>query len=325
MSRAVEEIEVALAEFLSEHGSALGLGTGPFSTSYVANPGGFMNANFTVRSGTAAWHCKLAHPETRHELYRCWELREPLRLRYHSPEALAWFDLDDVGRGGAIFEHVEGRRASHTACPEVWPVVSSSLEELRRDPELRASLHPGRAPRPCSEFLEATSLAMLEADIGETRVHAHCPPFIEAHFWEWATDQVEEIRRLAKRSAAFHVPADSVVHGDLWEGNVLVGPDRWWIVDWDDLDLGDPAKDRTDWWWNVRSLPQPADRALAARLPLWQRARLLVEAVDPLADWAEAVVAPDELRQSMRDAARDTHRVGLARYLDRYPPPDRGR
>ena len=163
---------------------------------------------------------------------------------------------------------------------EVWPVVSSSLEELRRDPELRASLHPGRAPRPCSEFLEATSLAMLEADIGETRVHAHCPPFIEAHFWEWATDQVEEIRRLAKRSAAFHVPADSVVHGDLWEGNVLVGPDRWWIVDWDDLDLGDPAKDWTDWWWNVRSLPQPADRALAARLPLWQRARLLVEAVD---------------------------------------------
>ena len=28
-----------------------------------------------------------------------------------------------------------------------------------------------------------------------------------------------------------------------WYGNVLLDGDRWWITDWDDLKIGDPAHD----------------------------------------------------------------------------------
>ena len=41
---------------------------------------------------------------------------------------------------------------------------------------------------------------------------------------------------------SFSRPAESPVHGDLWQDNILVADDgRIRIIDWDDLALGDPA------------------------------------------------------------------------------------
>ena len=54
-------------------------------------------------------------------------------------------------------------------------------------------------------------------------------------------DETDRLQETADSIEAFHAPASDAVHGDLNEGNVVVTPNAWFVVDWDDLALGDPA------------------------------------------------------------------------------------
>ena len=317
MIRSVDQIRATLAAWLASEGVACGVGDGPYELSYVPNPGGFVNANFTVASTSARWHCKLVHREAVAGHRRSWELRELLADRYAAPRMLVWIELEGA-LCGTVSEHVPGRRADRAADAALWPVVHALACDLHADAELAHVLGTPGGAGTCREYLESTWLGMLEADIAETRPHESAPPFVDRTFWEWAVEEVDRIRRLAARAAAFDEPADAPVHGDLHDANVLVGPDSWWIIDWDDLELGDPAKDLADWWYGMEGAMPSFPPFLAARLPLWRRTRLLVDVVDPLADWAEARVAPPDVRERMRGASREVHDAALRRYLDTY-------
>ena len=81
-------------------------------------------------------------------------------------------------------------------------------------------------------------------------------------------------------------PVHAAVHGDPWHENWLVAPDRLWLLDWEDLSVGDPVVDdailRHD---ALGTDPQhwPHTRAHAVA----RRALLLDAAVDVAADWVE--------------------------------------
>jgi aminoglycoside phosphotransferase (APT) family kinase protein len=47
----------------------------------------------------------------------------------------------------------------------------------------------------------------------------------------------------ASCTTSFHDPAVEAVHGDLNEKNVLITSNNWFVIDWDDPVLGDPAVD----------------------------------------------------------------------------------
>jgi aminoglycoside phosphotransferase (APT) family kinase protein len=108
------------------------------------------------------------------------------------------------------------------------------------------------------------------------------------------------------------------VHGDLWAGNILVVGSRFFIVDWDDLAVGDPLKDYVDLTQGAHvEVPGEGNAAAAERLALWRRARLLLELVDPLADWSEAgSVLADPT--SVRAAKRSAHEAAKRTYLEIY-------
>ena len=136
--------------------------------------------------------------------------------------------------------------------------------------------------------------------------------------------ETDFLRRVALESAAFDEPVSSAIHGDLWFGNVLIDNDRWWIIDWDDLKIGDPAHDMSlilftalD---NSRSASRwlsDRDAAFAERFQLYARAALLTFVIDPIADWIFAESFPD-VRDASRAHREALHRWALARYRNLY-------
>ena len=118
------------------------------------------------------------------------------------------------------------------------------------------------------------------------------------------------------------------VHCDPWLNNLLwVSREEWYLVDWDDLRIGDPAADlaalcgpTAD---DLRplkldpgSLPGLSE-AERERLPLLGRATLLDWVIDPVADWVEADAAP-ELAPMVREEKERVHRAALREYEQRY-------
>ena len=159
-------------------------------------------------------------------------------------------------------------------------------------------------------------------------IAASPPPFVGPSLVQWMHDESDRLRRAIESHEAFDEPLDTPVHGDLWLNNIhWVDAGEWYVLDWDDLRIGDPAADvaallgpsATD----LRPLKlvehaipalTPAQRA---RLPLLGRATLLDWVIDPLSDWIDAHAAPQHLEE-VRAQKERTHREALACYRTRH-------
>jgi aminoglycoside phosphotransferase (APT) family kinase protein len=131
--------------------------------------------------------------------------------------------------------------------------------------------------------------------------------------------EVLRVRETASQVASFHDRAVEAVHGDLSEANVLLTGNGWYVVDWDDLTLGDPAVDFAVLLWPVlwkggdwRTFLH-LENDVAQRLEVCIRAQLLDEIIDPLADYVEADVVPSHAAE-VRMAKRRRHEEALERY-----------
>ena len=98
---------------------------------------------------------------------------------------------------------------------------------------------------------------------------------------------------------ALEEPVHAAVHGDPWHENWLLEPDRLWLLDWEDLAVGDPVVDdailRHD---ALGTDPhhwpdQPAHRVA-------RQALMLDAAIDVAADWVEGT---DPLVRRRKEAA----------------------
>jgi aminoglycoside phosphotransferase (APT) family kinase protein len=107
----------------------------------------------------------------------------------------------------------------------------------------------------------------------------------------------------------------------------VVPSGEWFVLDWDDLGLGDPVLDvAVLLWprlraapdaWRAYPVPGRGAPALAARMGLHLRALLLDEVVDSLADWVEAATIPEHL-EAVRPVKRRVHERALALCRERY-------
>lgn len=284
---------------------------------YVLNLGGFVNACFAIDIEELALLVKLTDRSDAGGLRRWHSLAEPLHASYRAPEVLGWIDLPEVAAAGLVLRRLSGAPGAGSGLRDAaWALAN----ELSVDGEIRAGL-PAEAET-CADYFEETWIDCLREDLKELETHPERPPWVGAHLWRWMREETERVLELARASPAFQEPVTGPVHGDLWEGNILSGPSDWAVIDWDDLALGDLAKDLVDLYWveGEGSLagPTPPQRALAARVPLWQRVRLLIDAADSLADWTEAAVVPAH-RDAVRDEKRGVHERALSAYQDRYP------
>jgi Ser/Thr protein kinase RdoA (MazF antagonist) len=292
----------------------------------VLNWGGFVNASFHVTAGSRRYHLKLSPREGSAGLETWWRVHERLTARYRAPQMLEWVTVPEIDCVGAVFEHLEGS-PPRTLWSGLAHIITSSLAELHRDGVLASQLEA--RPSTCFDhYLESHDRRFREDLAGIAR--AVLPPFLTHGDVVWMEDEIEALRQMIRGSSAFQDPALAPVHGDLWLDNILVSPEgAWYLLDWDDLRLGDPVLDYATLLGPSASDVRPNDetrlptgvafgRAERERLSLYARATLLDWVIDPLSDWMDAERAPGNAALQVRAEKERVHRASKALYLERY-------
>jgi hypothetical protein len=192
---------------------------------------------------------------------------------------------------------------------------------------LSASL-AGEAPvLTCADSLIDTYIDRFDEDL--LAVVRDLPPFVPLATLDWMQGETRHLESLARELEVFQQPAIAPLHGDLWEQNVLVCEDgRWYVVDWDDLALGDPALEFGILLGPLLAHLPPAERRIPAALPaspglrarfeVYLRAYLLDEVIDSLADYVESDFAPEHQAEVQAEKQR-VHEQALIRYRSIYP------
>jgi Ser/Thr protein kinase RdoA (MazF antagonist) len=313
----VSEISALVYEYFNDNASQWKLQPEALRVEYVTSPGGFGPMNFTVHDGATFYHVKLNR--SRDELATWSRASARLAEMYRAPRLLA--QVETGGRYGAIFERLPGEPPVDRITSPVLDGVVAMMDRLHQDRGLATLI--GQRASPARNTLFEYHLHMCERDLED--IEPALPlPFVDNAALAWMHAETDALREHALRSAAFDEEVDNPIHGDLWYGNVLVDGDRWWIIDWDDLKIGDPAHDLslisfTELDGAAQSCPwlDSRDRAFMERFSLYLRAALLTFVIDPLADWVEAEAFPD-VRDAARTHRENLHRWALARYRRLY-------
>ena len=315
------------AAHLAERAPELGLDAAALRVEYILNWGGFVNRSFRVTDGRTVLHLKLAHePPYIDGVRRFWNLRPRMSDRYHAPEPVAWIDVPGTDYAGVLSRWIDG--AAPTAIGgRLADEVVATVRLLHGDRELAAQLPTPAAPFTCAHAYRRTYSERFHADLAF--VQAGRPPFISPGRLAWMRREAEWIDAAVAAEAAFRAPADVPVHGDLWPNNLLVtARGAWFILDWDGLELGDPAVDWAMLFGPTRDDPGraatdappaavTADPAVRERLALYARASLLDWIIDPLSDWIDAGEAPEHMDEVRAEKER-IHRAALQAYRQRY-------
>lgn len=309
---------------LSARAGELGLDRGRAVVEYVLNWGGFVNHSFRASDGRSTRHVKLAtQPLAQSALQRWRAVHDLLERHYHAPRMLGWFAVADAGAAGPVFEWVSGTVPDplpRALLAQILPV----LGRLHGDRELAARLAGQGSSRSCAAVYTATYDDRFSSDLDF--IAEHRPPFVTPARLDWMRAERERLRRLVHGAAAFQEPADSPVHGDLWCNNLLVTPSgRWFLLDWDEMALGDPAVDLAMLLGPSSSRVRPADPRDAGDLPpparerlaIYARASLLDWIIDPLSDWIDADTAPEHC-DLVRAEKERVHREAVRGFEERY-------
>ncbi|MBE0698273.1 MAG: aminoglycoside phosphotransferase family protein [Anaerolineaceae bacterium] len=324
----LNELTGAVIAWFSARAERFGLRAKAIEARYILNWGGFVNTSFTITDGETSYHLKLADDEGSRSGLENWRgLHELLSQEYHAPRMLDWIEISGTGFAGPLFENIRGEPFNLIEQPNLRRGILDLLLRLHGDSNLAALLADadGRKPN-CSEYFIGVYIERFDEDL--CIVAENLPPFVSLTLLDWMRGETRKLESLARERSVFHLPADSPTHGDLWASNILVAPDeRWYIIDWDDLALGDPALEYAIFlgplWRNgilssgeVESL-LPANAALRERFRLCLRAYLLDQVIDTLADWVESAFAPEHQDQ-VRAGKELAHREALDLYRKSY-------
>ncbi len=207
---------------------------------HVLNWGGFVNHSFYFTDGSVQYHLKLTNePENMRRLQAWRSIHHMLERRYRAPELIDWIDFTEIGFGGLVLRHIDGRTADFCANPRLAQQLVKTADCLHHDAEIRSYFLASKSPKTYFDYFINVYIDRFTSDL--TSIAADRPPFISSTLFSWMQSQTEQLRAAANRTQAFHNPGVEPVHGDLNEGNVLVTMNDWFIIDWDDLTLGDPA------------------------------------------------------------------------------------
>jgi fructosamine-3-kinase len=317
-----EELRRATERFFRSHAELFGLEASAVEVSYVLNWGGFVNFSYHVSDGDSRLHVKLATTEAAQDALACWHDLDPLLRRYHAPAVLAQVEV--AGAKGLLFRWLPG--APPSLAEDVAGSILPCAARLWADTELAARLRTDQTITAADCYAD-TYHDRFTADLAA--IESAPPLFVEPADLEYMRAQVDALSHRIGETGAFQEEMTSPIHGDLWLNNVLwQSPASWWLLDWDDVKIGDPAMDLAMLTGPTSTDLRPLKRVemvaddlapdVKERLPLLGRAALLDWVIDPLADWIDAAVAP-ELQAEVRSEKERLHRAALALYRELYP------
>jgi len=318
-----------LAEWLKQHlprASGLNLNPRSVRVSHVLNWGGFVNHSFSVDDGSVRYHLKITDDLDSVGKLQTWrKLHDLLERRYRAPALIDWMDFPEIGFAGLLLQQVDGGSANFCGNPALVRQLIELADRLHKDADIQSSLAASGPEKTCLDHFVETYIDRFTADL--EAVAAGQPPFVSSTLLNWMRHETDLLREIANSAQAFHKPAVEPVHGDLNEGNVLVTPGDWLVVDWNDLALGDPAADLAVLLWPMvyqgrkwSEFPIPdVEDGFAERIEVCLRAQLLDEVIDPLADYVEARVVPSK-QVEIELFKRKRHEEALERYRTVWCP-----
>jgi aminoglycoside phosphotransferase (APT) family kinase protein len=293
----------------------------------VLNYGGFVNRSFKIVGAERAYHLKLTSDSwSLRGLARWRALHERLTDRYRAPAMRGWLQITDTPFAGPLFDWIDGTRPQ-AVDGAVRQRAAKTLRRLHADRVLARHLaRLGASIGSCAAAYLATYHDRFIEDL--KLVRADPPGFLEPGLIDWLAAEAESLAGLVQSSECFAVPADVASHRDLWLDNLTVTPDdTLFILDWDEIGLGDPMMDWAMLLGPNRARPRPAaaadlpdddfSAAELERFELHARASLLDWIIDPLADWIEAA-GHAEQRDAIRAANRRVSTQALERYRELY-------
>ncbi len=259
-----------------------------------ANHTGSGKLSFAVRVGDRSLWAKVAADSDEEHALATWaRVADLLAERHTAPPVLDVLEV--AGHTALLFPFVDAPRADRATLHARYAEASQLLAGLHADSALAARLG---GPTTTASCFRAVWVERFEADLevveGYVAKDAHA----------YLTDEVEALGALVD---GLDRPVHSPVHGDPWHENWLVAPDRLWLLDWEDLAVGDPVVDdailRHD---ALGTDPHhwPDEPAYAVA----RRALMLDAAVDVAADWVENT---DPLVRRGKESA---YRAGLEAY-----------
>jgi hypothetical protein len=276
-----------------------------------ANHTGAGKLSFAVTVGGRRLWAKVAADADEDRPLTTWSrVAEVLAERHGAPPVL---DVLDVGgRTALLFPFIDAPVATRATLHDRYDEAQALLTGLHGDAALADLLGTPTTTAECfrgvwvERFL--ADLEVIEGYVGKD-LHAYL---------------ADEVDDLAGAIDALDTPAQSAVHGDPWHENFLVAPDRLWLLDWEDLAVGDPAVDeailRRDALGTDPHLWPDEPAAAVAR-----RALMLDAVVDVAADWVEAglLTGGDPRVRPQKEAA---YLAGLGVYRAEFagsvPPSD---
>lgn len=303
---------------LIENAHVLGLNPNAIDLSYVLNLGGFVNASFTATDGVRKLHVKVSQSKDSDEcLMRWYRIHQTLEQNYHAPKILLKFTVPDTEHLAIVFEHIDGeipKRLPTKIAKEVLQV----LQRLHSDNDMPKLLYPEGFNEPT--FADCYKQTFHQRFIEDLAiVEKNPPPFIDRKCFAWMRKQAERLLGQVESLLAFRQHSNHLAHGDLWLNNLLVdNQSNFWILDWDDLAISDPALDLVMLLGpsienielfdisKAKSLNYPIDREMEERLKIYAPARILDWVIDPLADYVEAESAP-QVSEIVREKNRQFH------------------
>ncbi len=263
-----------------------------------ANHTGSGKLSFAVRVGNRRLWATVAADADEERSLATWARVAPLLAERHAaPPVLDVLSVD--GHTALLFPHLDAAPATRGTLRGRYDEASAILAGLHSDTELAALLGE---PTTTGDCFREVWVRRFEADLDVIE------GYVGKDLHAYLCDEVDE---LGVQVDALTAVARSAVHGDPWHENVLVAPDRLWLLDWEDLALGDPVVDDailrhdalgTD----PHHWPDTAAYAVA------RRALMLDAVVDVAADWVENT---DPLVRRRKEAA---YLAGLEAYRAAY-------
>jgi hypothetical protein len=254
--------------------------------------------SFAVRVGDRSLWAKVAADPDEEQALATWaNVASLLAERHAAPSVLEVLSV--AGHTALLFGYVDAPSADRATLHTRYDEASAVLTALHADTELAGLLG---GPTTTAESFRSVWVERFEADLDV--IEGYVGKDVHAYL----ADEVAVLGDLVDGlDGTGHSAVHAAVHGDPWHENWLAAPGRLWLLDWEDLAVGDPVVDdailRHD---ALGTDPHhwPDEPAYAVA----RRALMLDAAVDVAADWVEHT---DPLVRRRKDAA---YLAGLEAY-----------
>jgi aminoglycoside phosphotransferase (APT) family kinase protein len=262
------------------------------------NHSGTDKLSYAVHAGGRELWVRVAADRDEEHALATWARVGELLAEHHAAPPVVDV-LEVAGHTALVFPLLDAVPATRSTLRERYDEADDVLAGLHADAQLAALLG---GPTTSAACFRALWLERFVADLDI--VEGYLAKDLHAYL-------ADEVEALGLQVDGLEEPVRSAVHGDPWHENWLHGPDRLWLLDWEELTVGDPVVDdailRHDALGSDHHHWPDEPRYAVAR-----RALMLDAVIDGAADWVENT-APVLRRR--KEAA---YVAGLEAYRDEF-------